>query len=76
MGKVVQAPIGREMTPGNVWVQWRDEMDKSYPYRVGFSGKMDLKIAKAGIGGHYLLSLRLSTVFSVYKCTKYIRRER
>ncbi|EFX83980.1 hypothetical protein DAPPUDRAFT_34014, partial [Daphnia pulex] len=52
-GKVVPAPTGREMTPGNVWVQWPDEMDKSYPYRVGFSGKMDLKMAKAGIDGRY-----------------------
>jgi hypothetical protein len=41
------------MKPGKVWVQWPDEMDKSYPYCVGLDGKMDLKIAKAGIGGHY-----------------------
>ncbi len=47
------APTGREMKPGKVWVQWPDEMDKSYPYCVGLDGKMDLKIAKAGIGGHY-----------------------
>jgi hypothetical protein len=41
------------MTPGKVWVQWPHEMDKSYPYRVGLNDKMDLEIAKAGIGGHY-----------------------
>jgi hypothetical protein len=28
-------------------------MDKSYSYRVGLNGKMDLKMAKAGIGGQY-----------------------
>ncbi len=28
-------------------------MNKSYSYRVGLNGKMDLKIAKAGIGGNY-----------------------
>lgn len=49
----MQVPTGRVMTPGNVWVQWPHEVDKSYSYRVGFSGKMDLKIAKAGFGGLY-----------------------
>ncbi len=47
------APTDCVMTPGIVWVQWPHEVDKSYPYRVGFSGKMDLKMAKAGIGGYY-----------------------
>lgn len=41
------------MTPGKVWVRWPHEVDKSYPYRVGLDGKMDLEMAKAGIGGHY-----------------------
>lgn len=49
-GKVVPAPTGREMTPGKVWVQWPHEVDKSYPYRMCFNGKMNLGIAKAGIG--------------------------
>lgn len=46
-------PIGREMAPGKVWVQWPHEIEKSYRYCVGFNGKVDLKVAKAGIGGHY-----------------------
>jgi hypothetical protein len=50
---MVPAPTDCVMTPGNVWVQWPDEMDKSYPYRMGFSGKMDFEMAKAGIGGQY-----------------------
>ncbi|XP_046454465.1 E3 ubiquitin-protein ligase MIB2-like [Daphnia pulex] len=53
IGKVVPTPTGREMTSGKIWVQWPCELDKSYPYRVGFSGKMDLKMAKAGVGGQY-----------------------
>jgi hypothetical protein len=53
IGKVVLTPTGREMTSGKVWVQWPCELDKSYSYRVGLNGKMDLRIAKAGIGGHY-----------------------
>jgi hypothetical protein len=53
IGKVVPTPTGREMTSGKVWVQWPCELDKSYSYRVGLNGKMDLRIAKAGIGGHY-----------------------
>lgn len=53
IGKVVPTPTGREMTSGKVWVQWPCELDKSYSYRVGLNGKMDLRIAKAGIAGHY-----------------------
>ncbi len=41
-------PNGREMTPGKVWVQWPHD-ENPYSYRVGFKGKMDLKITNAGI---------------------------
>jgi hypothetical protein len=47
-GKVMPAPNGREMSPGKVWVQWPHDTEL-YSYRVGFKGKMDLKIANAGI---------------------------
>ena len=54
VGKVVPSPNGRHGgTPGKVWVQWPHEKNKSYSYRVGFNGQMDLKIAKAGVGGRY-----------------------
>ncbi len=56
VGKVVPSPNGQHGgTPGKIWVQWPHEKEKSYSYRVGFNGKIDLKIsmAVAGVGGHY-----------------------
>jgi hypothetical protein len=51
---VVPSPNGQHGgTPGKVWVQWPHEKDKSYSYRVGFNGKMDLEMVSAGVGGHY-----------------------
>jgi hypothetical protein len=54
VGKVVPSPNGQHGgTPGKVWVQWPHEKEKSYSYRVGFNGQMDLEIARAGVGGRY-----------------------
>ena len=46
-------PVPTQMIPGKVWVQWPDEKDKPFAYHVGFNGKVDLKMVKAGIVGLY-----------------------
>lgn len=53
IGKVISLPIGYCRRPGKVWVQWPHSNDTPYSYRVGLSGKMDLEMVSAGLGGHY-----------------------
>ncbi len=51
---MVPSPNGQHGgTPGKVWVQWSHEKGKSYSYRVGMNGQMDLKMVLPGVGGYY-----------------------